>query len=150
MKRSKHIFESSSDAALIDCKRMLREIAILNRISNKHVVRLYDMYLDVVPADLLKKSEADEAVARENAERRGFLEHYEEEKREEEERERSKNRGNVKNKSGNTSSSVSQEMVRPGRVDIFLVMEKCDYDLKQLLKSPYHLESHVIRTVFLR
>ena len=40
IKRSRHVFEE-----LTDCKRMLREIAILNRVDHKNVVKLHEMYL---------------------------------------------------------------------------------------------------------
>eukprot|EP00919_Chromeraceae_sp_WS-2016_P073659 GHVR01174165.1.p1 GENE.GHVR01174165.1~~GHVR01174165.1.p1 ORF type:complete len:121 (+),score=9.59 GHVR01174165.1:52-363(+) len=44
IKRMHRVFED-----LVDCKRILREIALLNRLDHAHVVRLEDI---VVPRDL--------------------------------------------------------------------------------------------------
>jgi len=38
IKRVKHLFDD-----LIDCKRILRELAILNRLSHPHIVQIYDI-----------------------------------------------------------------------------------------------------------
>ncbi|CAD7949439.1 unnamed protein product [Amoebophrya sp. A120] len=46
IKRSKDVF-----GELTDCKRMLREIAILNRIEHKNVVHLHELYLLPNPAN---------------------------------------------------------------------------------------------------
>ena len=40
IKRSKDVF-----GELTDCKRMLREIAILNRVQHRNVVQLHELYL---------------------------------------------------------------------------------------------------------
>jgi len=49
IKKVKRVFED-----LIDCKRILREIAILSRIDDDRIVRLYDI---CVPSDLMNFTE---------------------------------------------------------------------------------------------